>query len=128
MSLLLDTHALLWYVLEDTKLSRSAREHIDEEEGEVFVSPASLWEIAIKISLGDYKLDEPFEPFWQEMFPKCGLTMLPIAISHTARIIELPHFHRDPFDRLIIAQALSENLPVVSCDPKFDGYNVLRIW
>ena len=70
MSLLLDTHTLLWHVLKDSQLAGSARERIDTEPADVFVSPASLWEIAIKISVGKYKLAEPFEAFWLEMFAK----------------------------------------------------------
>jgi len=128
MSLLLDTHTLLWYVLKDPRLADSARNAIDAEPGDVFASPASLWEIAIKISIGKLKLEEPFEAFWSEMFEKSGLKPLPITIRHTARVIELPHLHRDPFDRLLIAQGLTENLPIVSVDALFDSYGVRRIW
>ena len=128
MSLLLDTHALLWYVLTDPRLPASTRNTIDTEPADVFASPASLWEIAIKISNGKYRLEEPFEAFWSEMFETSKLQLLPISIRHTARVIELPHLHRDPFDRLIIAQGLAEDIPVVSVDAMFDSYGVRRIW
>lgn len=128
MNLLLDTHTLLWFVLDDVQLSRKARESIMGAAGLVFVSPASLWEIAIKISLGKYALPVPFAQFWDEQLLANEFTLLPISVAHTARVAELPYHHRDPFDRLIIAQSLVEAISIVSKDELFAHYGVERIW
>lgn len=128
MSLLLDTHTLLWFLLDDPRLSENAREHIVIQEESIFVSPASLWEIAIKISLGKYALPIPFRVFWDEQLMINDLILLPITVSHTAKLVDLPFHHRDPFDRLIIVQALVEKIQLVSKDKMFDHYDVNRLW
>lgn len=128
MSLLLDTHALLWFVLDEPRLSTTARTRIMEADGAVYVSPASLWEVAIKIGLGKYSIPGPFEEFWTQQLSINSFSLLPISLAHTARVIELPHVHRDPFDRLLVTQALVENIPIVSSDTLLDGYGVGRIW
>ena len=128
MSLLLDTQSLLWFVLDDSRLSQKARQSIISVDGPVFVSPASLWEIAIKISLGKYALPAPFAAFWDDQMLLNDFVLLPISLSHTARVADLSYHHRDPFDRLIIAQSLVEGIPVVSSDGLFDLYGVERIW
>lgn len=128
MNLLLDTQALLWFVLDDSRLSETARESIVAADGIVYVSPASLWEVAIKISLGKYALPMPFAAFWDDQLLANDFTLLPISVAHTARVAELPYHHRDPFDRLIIAQSLVEMIPVVSSDELFADYGVERIW
>ena len=128
MNLLLDTQALLWFVLDDSRLSETARENIVSADALVFVSPASLWEIAIKISLGKYALPMPFATFWDDQLLTNDFVLLPISVPHTARITDLPYHHRDPFDRLIIAQSLVEKIPVVSSDELFARYGVERIW
>jgi len=128
MSILLDTQTLLWFLLDDPRLSKKALDVIVEADGSIFVSPASLWEIAIKISLGKYALPAPFAAFWDEQLKTNAFTLLPIAVSHAARIVELPFHHRDPFDRLIIAQSLVEGFQVISNDTIFDQYGLDRIW
>lgn len=128
MSLLLDTQALLWFILDDPRLSGPARESIATADGIVFVSPASLWEVAIKLSLGKYALPIPFAEFWDEQLLTNDFTLLPISVAHTARVADLPYHHRDPFDRLIIAQSLVEKIPIVSSDELFAKYAVERIW
>ncbi len=128
MNFLLDTQALLWFMLDDSRLSVKARKTIVDAEGLVFISPASLWEIAIKISLGKYTLPAPFATFWEEQILINGFTLLPISVLHTAQVIEMPFHHRDPFDRLIIAQAHEEGIPVISSDTMFDLYGVERLW
>ena len=128
MNLLLDTQALLWFVLDDPRLSDKVRENIIATEGLIFVSPASLWEIAIKVRLGKYALPAPFAAFWEEQLLTNDFTLLPISVSHTAQVVDLPFHHRDPFDRLIIAQSLVEGIPLVSSDDMFDHYGVERIW
>ena len=128
MNILLDTQALLWFLLDDPRLSRKALEAIVDAKGLTFVSAASLWEIAIKISLGKYALPAPFTAFWDEQLKVNELTLLPLAVSHVARIVDLPFHHRDPFDRLIIVQSLVEGVQVISNDTLFDQYGVDRIW
>jgi len=128
MNILLDTQALLWFLLNDSRLSGKALEIIVDANELTFVSPASLWEIAIKISLGKYALPTSFESFWTEQLQINDFTLLPIAVSHVARVVALPFHHRDPFDRLIIAQSLVEAVPVVSSDTLFDQYGADRIW
>nr|VFJ62817.1 MAG: PIN domain nuclease, a component of toxin-antitoxin system (PIN domain) [Candidatus Kentron sp. FW] len=97
-------------------------------QSKVLVSPASLWEIAIKISVGKYRLPQPFGDFMREQLAVNQFDLLPTGVSHMARVITLPFHHRDPFDRLIIAQALVEEVPVVSVDPLLDKYGVERVW
>ena len=128
MNLLLDTQALLWFVLDDPRLSEKAQESIMVSDALVFVSPASLWEIAIKTSLGKYALPMPFAEFWDEQLLANDFILLPISVAHTARVADLLYHHRDPFDRLIIAQSLVEKIPVVSSDELFTSYGVERIW
>ena len=128
MNLLLDTQSLLWFVLDDSRLSRKALQSIISAHELVFVSPASLWEIAIKISLGKYVLPAPFASFWDEQMRINDFVLLPISVSHTAQVAALSYHHRDPFDRLIIAQSLVEGIPVVSSDGLFDLYGVERTW
>ena len=94
----------------------------------VYVSPASYWEIGIKISLGKYLLPEPFEIFMGRELKQNDFTILPITIAHAAKVSTLPFHHRDPFDRMIVAQALVENIPLVSCDETLDAYGAVRIW
>ena len=116
MRILLDTHAFLWFVLGDSQLSRGALAFISDPGNEKLVSPASCWEIAIKISIGKYALNEPFEAFLQRGIEGNGFTVLPIEPRHVAALTSLPFHHRDPFDRLLVAQAMVEQLPLVSGD------------
>lgn len=128
MKLLLDTHALLWFLLDDAALSDNAKKHIAVADNEIFVSPASYWEIAIKIALGKYRLPESLEIFMTRELVDNDFSILPISIRHTARIIDLPFHHRDPFDRLIVAQSLVEAMPLVSADATLSAYGIERIW
>ena len=128
MKLLLDTHALLWFILNDRRLSPDARSLMMDSSNDLLISPASVWEIAIKISLGKYSLEEPFEEFMELQIAKNDLTLLPITVTHAAVVARLPFHHRDPFDRLVIAQAITEQVPVISRDVAFDAYSVTRTW
>jgi len=128
LRLLLDTHAFLWFVLDDPKLSAPARQAIESDSNEVCISPASYWEIAIKISLGKYRLHGTFEQFWDTGMRGNDITVLPIEIHHAARLVAMPFHHKDPSDRMVIAQALAEQLHLVSGDPRLDAYGVSRIW
>ena len=128
MALLLDTHAALWCALGDQKLSAVARAAIEGENQQRNVSAASYWEIAIKVCLGRFTLTVPFGNFWNDAFNRCGYAVLPIEIRHADRVSNLPRLHGDPFDRMLVAQALCEQLPIVSNDSRLDDYGVQRIW
>ncbi len=128
MNILLDTHAFLWFIAGSNELSDKARELIEDENNRVFLSAASLWEMAIKVSLEKLTLSEPFETLIPEQLALNGMEILGITVAHTTQVAILPFHHRDPFDRLIIAQALEEQIPVISADDTFDKYGVTRIW
>lgn len=126
--LLLDTQAFLWFLLDDPQLSATARALIVDPNNDVEISPASYWEIAIKISLGKYSLPEPYEVFMEREMVANQFRTLHIEPRHTAVLTTLPFHHRDPFDRLLVAQAIAEQIPIVSGDPTFDTYGVQRLW
>lgn len=128
MKLLLDTHAFLWFIEGNTKLSRKARSLIEEDENEKLVSMASLLEIAIKTSLGKLLLDQPFEDFIAGQLQRNDFHLFPLTTVHAVGLSRLPFHHRDPFDRMIIAQSLVENISVLSSDAAFDNYGIQRIW
>jgi PIN domain nuclease of toxin-antitoxin system len=128
MKLLLDTQSFLWFISGDPKLSKTARQLIETVDNQSYISMASLWEMAIKISLGKLTLDKPFETMIPYQLMQNGIEILPIEFLHVAVITNLPFHHRDPFDRLIIAQASVEGLPVISSDEIFDAYGVRRLW
>lgn len=128
MRLLLDTHAFLWFLLDDTKLSIAARDLIDDPGNDIEVSPATYWEIAIKVSLRKYELPEPFEVFIEREISINDFHILHTEPKHTAALTRMPFHHRDPFDRLLIAQAMVEQIPLVSADPAFDAYAITRLW
>jgi len=128
MKVLLDTHTFLWFVLGDAQLSARAKATIEDLGNEKLLSPASYWEIAIKISLGKYTLSMPYEEFIEKGINENGFVVVPIEPKHTAVVATLPFYHRDPFDRLIIAQAMVEATTIVSVDTVFDAYPITRVW
>lgn len=128
MRLLLDTHAFLWFVLNDRQLSGRALAAISDSANDVLVSPATYWEIAIKVSRGSYTLNTPYQDFIQDNIAANDFEILPIEVQHTAVVATLPFHHKDPFDRLLIAQALVEGMPLVSNEALFDAYGVQRLW
>ncbi len=128
MRFLLDTHAFLWFILDDLKLSSQADCLISNSNNEVVISPASYWEIAIKISMGKYSLPEPYAVFMEREIALNNFLILPIEPKHTALLTILPFYHKDPFDRLLVAQALVEDLSVISADMVLDQYGIKRIW
>ena len=126
MRMLLDTHAFLWWVDDAPALSRKARTAIANPDNECLLSLASCWEIAIKLSLGKLRCQEQ-----STIHPEQLATMhrqLTIDFRHVARVAALPFHHRDPFDRLLAAQAIEERCPIISADPMFRKYGVKRIW
>ncbi len=128
MRYLLDTHTLLWFISEDQKLSDKARRLILDSNSEIFLSIASLWEMAIKVNIGKLVLDKPFNQLFPDELDSRGIEILDITIDSLVQLTALPPHHRDPFDRLIIAQALVENLLIISVDRNFDTYGIVREW
>lgn len=127
MKLLLDTHAFLWFMEDNPRLSVRAKALL-ESDVELLISTPSLWAIAIKTGLGKLTLSQPYETFIPQQLEQNMIAILPIELAHLAVVSALPFHHRDPFDRLLIAQAIAERLPVVSADAAFDAYAVERQW
>ena len=125
MKLLLDTHALLWYLTTPEKLPAAAHRAIQAAENDVYASLASAWEIALKVSIG--KLDFDTRGLEQAL-PAVGLETLGISLQHTARVAKLPPHHRDPFDRMLVAQALCASMTLVSRDRVLAKYGVNLLW
>ena len=128
MRALLDTSSFLWFIAGSDSLSIKARDLIVDMNNDLFLSVASLWEIAIKMSIGKLKLLRSFEQIVPAQLEENFINILPIELNHLSQIIELPFHHRDPFDRLIIAQSMTEGLPVISRDASFQMYPVEVIW
>ena len=128
MRLLLDTHAFLWWVNDGPSVSRRARSAIGDAANECFLSLASSWEIAIKVSLGKLKLPGEVSRFVQEQLEVNGFSLLAVSLEHVSGVADLPFHHGDPFDRLLAAQARYDQLAVVSSDPTFTKYGVKRVW
>lgn len=128
MDLLLDTHAFLWIAGAEERLSQRARSTWLDQRNRAFLSHASVWEIAIKASLGKLALPMPLRDLVAEGQTEQGIVLLPIGLDDVLKVQELPFHHRDPFDRLLVAQALSGRLSVLGCDEAFDAYGVRRIW
>jgi PIN domain nuclease of toxin-antitoxin system len=126
--LLLDSHAALWWLGDDRRLSPAARRAIEGATAERFLSVAAAWEMAIKSSLGRLRLPLPVGRFLQEHLPRNHIQLLAIGIDDLTAVEALTFHHRDPFDRLMVVQALERGLAVVSADPIFTKYGVERIW
>ena len=127
MKLLLDTHIFLWFIMGSPTLGARARDLIEDVANEKFLSVASLWEIAIKYSLGKLILSAPFDELIPQQLRLNGFELLNIKVDHVAIVATLPFHHRDPFDRLLIAQAVAEKMPILSVDAAFDAYAVNRL-
>lgn len=128
MRVLLDTHALIWYVDQDHLLSASAHAAITNPDNELFLSAATIWEISIKVGLKKLTLSTSYRQWMNKAIADLGLTLLPITVEYAGAQAELPRHHGDPFDRLLAAQAQVEDVPVVSADEVFDEYKIDRIW
>jgi PIN domain nuclease of toxin-antitoxin system len=124
MNLLLDTQCFLWYVMGDSRLPQLLRSYIEDPSNPYRISIASLWELSIKDSIGKLRLDISFHELIHEYVIPSGLTILPVSIDHLLELGKLPHHHRDPFDRIIIAQSIVEDLTIVTTDSQFDKYPV----
>ena len=128
MNLLLDTHTFLWWNTEDPQLSSRARELISDGQNEIFLSAASVWEIAIKTAKGKLVLPEVPAHYILSRMGLYRFQPLPIHISHAVRVHDLPRYHDDPFDRLLVAQSQVESLSLLSADPHIQKYEVEVIW
>ena len=127
MRLLLDTHAFLWFAAGDRRLSRRARAAMEHDEAELDISAATVWEMAIKASLGRLVLPSTVDAYLAEKVAR-GYRMLPVGWKEAAAVQQLPLHHRDPFDRLLIAHARAEGCPLVTRDRVFRKYDVDVIW
>jgi len=127
MKLLLDTHAFLWFLGGDSLLSNKAKTLIKNPKNEKYISIAAFWEIAIKQSLGKLTLGVSFAELKSETI-KNGFQILPITFNDTLRLTTLPFHHRDPFDRIIISQAMENDLTLLSCDSNFNLYDLKLVW
>lgn len=127
-SFLLDTHVLLWWLSDAPELSPAARRALADIGNTCYLSLASCWELSIKSSLGKLRLDRPIGRFVTEQLTANGFHLLNIDLRHIAQVETLPFHHRDPFDRLLIAQALTEKLTVISADTAFAAYGIRLLW
>lgn len=127
MKALLDTHAFLWALAGDVRMSRHARE-VFAGSTNLFLSIASIWEILIKVQSGKLNLPQPAGPYVLSRLAENRIKTLPISIDHLLAIERLPMHHRDPFDRMLIAQSMEEGWPIITADPKFKQYSVQVIW
>ncbi|MEH2308297.1 type II toxin-antitoxin system VapC family toxin [Nostoc sp.] len=128
MTALLDTHAFFWWVTDDPQLSSTIRTIIADSGNILFLSVASVWEIVIKTKSGKLTLPEPVEEYIPNRLALNRFESLDIQMTHTLQIATLPNIHRDPFDRILIAQSQVENLPIVTIDQKIAQYSVEIIW
>lgn len=128
MKALLDTHVFLWWITDAPQLPSHVRQLISNGENELFLSAASCWEIAIKAGLGKITLPARPDVYIADQMAENAVQGLPIEASHTFQVFHLPAYHRDPFDRMLIAQARIEDLPIVTSDPFFRRYKVKILW
>lgn len=127
MAFLLDTHTLIWYLENDRQLVPEAAELLEDANQVLYVSVASLWEIAIKLGLKKLTLQVSFQEL-KELLERFSIKTLPILFDDTVRYLDLLLHHRDPFDRILVAQAINYSLVLISCDLAFDAYPIRRVW
>lgn len=128
MRFLLDTHTFIWFAIDSPKLSTLAKTLIENEENEKLLSIASVWEMAIKHSKGKLNLSLPFRLLIEQQLSLNSMELLSINLNHLEAVSTLPLHHGDPFDRLLISQAMVEQMPVLSADSALDAYSVQRVW
>jgi PIN domain nuclease of toxin-antitoxin system len=125
--LLLDTHALIWWLVDSRRLGPLARRVIVDRDSEVWVSAATAWEISIKTALGRLDLGEPPEECLPRELARCGFRTLGVSFEHALAVLSLPPHHDDPFDRMLVVQAKSEGLTILTVDPRIAAYEVLTM-
>ncbi|MEW6667144.1 MAG: type II toxin-antitoxin system VapC family toxin [Thermodesulfobacteriota bacterium] len=128
MRLLLDTHVFLWVVTGNERLSRKAVRAFLDSRNKIYLSAASLWEIGIKIGLGKLKLKDGWPKVFEKEMKINSIQLLPTEMAHCEQLARLPFHHRDPFDRMLISQAMVERMGIVSGDNRFSDYGIDRIW
>lgn len=128
MRVLLDTHTLIWAVDDPGRLTPAAVVALQDPANQLMVSAATVWEVAIKTGTGKLSLSGPYRQWMTKALTDLGAALVPVDVEYADRQAGLPFHHRDPFDRLLVAQALVENVPLVSGDAQFDPYGVTRIW
>ena len=127
MKILLDTHAFIWFLEGSDRLSEKARKNIESDANQVYISIASFWEMAVKVSLGKLDLAIAFDEL-HTLAMENEIELLPIQLEHTQWVAQLPFHHKDPFDRMIIAQRIAEQMPILTVDSSFDLYSCKIIW
>ena len=127
MNLLLDTHTYIWFSANKPELSGIVRKMVEDSQNNSYISIASLWEMSIKISLGKLSIDKDFKEVIKDL-TESGIEILPISFEHVLKSSTLPFHHRDPFDRIIIAQSMCEAMKLLSADTIFDDYTNERVW
>lgn len=127
MNYLLDTHTLIWFLEDNPKISKKADNLIKDKNNNIYVNVISFWEMAIKLSIGKLKLPEPFHIIIQKT-KNIDIEILQLHTDYILKIENLPFHHKDPFDRILVTTAITEQLPIISIDEKFDKYEVKRIW
>jgi PIN domain nuclease of toxin-antitoxin system len=128
MRVLIDSHALIWYVDQDNLLSPASHAAISDPTNDLLLSAGSIWEIGIKVGLGKLILTEPFKPWMNQAISDLDVTVLPLTVEYVDVQSNLPRHHGDPFDRLIVAQAIIEQVSIISADANLDAYGITRIW
>jgi len=128
MRFLLDTHAFLWWITDDPRLSSRARAFMSDPGSELFLSAISGWEIVIKASLGRIDLPDHPSHYITRQMAENAIMGLPVEMSHALQVFSLPDHHRDPFDRMLIAQAQVERMPILSADSMMSRYDVQQVW
>lgn len=128
MKYLLDTHAFLWFISNDNRLSKKANALIRDRSNELYFSSASAWEISIKAGLGRLSIKDEMESFLLDQLSENGILSMPITIPHAAYISKLPEIHKDPFDRILVAQSIIEEMPLISRDRTVKKYDVNVLW
>ena len=128
MRFLLDTHVVIWWVHQDRLLSVPAHEAIADPQNELNVSAATIWEIAIKTGIGKLKLSRPYRDWMNQAISDLRAKILPISVDYSHAQTSLPPHHGDPFDRLLVAQSIVEQVSIISSDVAFDSYGVNRLW
>ena len=128
MNLLLDTHTLLWAVDDYDQISPLAHAALASAGNNLFISTATVWEVAIKVGVNKLSLSLPFRDWMIQSLSDLSLSIIPLNVEHADVLSSLPMHHRDPFDRVLVAQAMVDGIPLVSCDAAFDSYGINRIW
>ena len=128
MRLLLDAHTLIWAVDDRSRLSPRAASSLEDPANDLLLSAGTIWEVAINVGLGKLALSMPYRRWMAQAMADLGVSVLPITVEYADVQAGLPWHHRDPFDRLLIAQAMAEEVPIVSRDPTLDEYPVTRLW